>query len=164
MTDFDILRELKRNDERLRLTEVKEVPIVSADTFPVAPLLGGSTGDGTATFTTQFGRYKLMSGLCFFRLTIVGNTRTVAATGDARIGPLPFTSINIANSHTPVTLDTLNNINLLATTVQLTARIPPNTAYIEFVENPDNGAVSLLPASSWAATTAIRVAGWYEVA
>ena len=134
------------------------------DPASFTPLLGGSSTDGTATYTTQFGRYIRMGAVCFFRLTIVGNTRTVAATGDARIGPLPFTAINVTNGHMPVTLDTLNNINLLATTVQLTARIPPNTTYIELIENPDNGAVSLLPAGSWAATTAIRISGWYEIA
>lgn len=128
------------------------------------PIFGGSTGDGSFTYSIQVGRYVRIGNICFFRLALAAATRPSAATGNAQIGPLPFTAYNLTNGHTPVVLDTLEQINLLATTVQLSARVPPNTAAIEFIENPDAGGVSLLPASSWTASTAIRISGWYEVA
>lgn len=128
------------------------------------PTFEGSTSAGSWTYGTQAGRYLRIGWLCFFRLSLGAATRPGAPTGNALITGLPFTSANVTNGHVPVTIDTFDTVNLLATTVQLTARIPPNKTYIEFIENPDNGAVSFLPATSWAATSFIRISGWYEIA
>lgn len=166
----EVLQELQRIDRRVEQVEVIERPgVTGLNTFYLGgtsftPIFGGSTGDGTFTYSIQVGRYLRVGSLCFFRLALAAATRTSAATGDARIGPLPFTSVNVTNAHVPVVLDTLEQINVAATTVQLSARVPPNTAYVEFIENPDAGSVTFLPASVWLATSAIRISGWYEIA
>jgi hypothetical protein len=127
------------------------------------PSFAGSGTAGTWTYSARTGIYHRIGAIVFFRLSLGASARSVAPTGNARITGLPFTSANVSNGHVPVTLDTIDTVNLLATTVQLTARIPPNTTYIEFIEALNNAAPSFLPATSFGAATFIRVSGWYVV-
>ena len=126
----------------------------------------GFAGDSTAgswTYSIQTGFYHRIGTLVFAWGSLAAASRPSAPTGNAIITGLPFTSASGSNRHIPVTLDSISNIDLLATTKQLTARIPPNATRIEFVENPDNASVSFLPATSFGASSIIRFSGWYTI-
>lgn len=127
------------------------------------PTFAGDGTAGTWTYSVQVGHYRRIGPIVFAWGSLAAASRPSAPTGNARITGLPFTSLNVSNGHIPVTLDSIDTVNLLATTVQLTARIPPNAAYIEFIENPDNAGGSFLPATSFGASSIIRFSGWYTI-
>jgi hypothetical protein len=123
----------------------------------------GSTGAGTFTYSVQAGFYTRVGNRCFFNLSIAAATRPGAPSGNAWIIGLPFTSASTANSHSAVAIDTVDQVTLGGTTIQLTARIPPNSTRVEFVEVIAAGS-TLLPATSLTATAFLRVAGHYMIA
>lgn len=171
MTDNPILRMLRENDDRLNQTEVKEVPggipgftsFYAHGTF-VPTYLGTGTA-GVWTYSAQAGFYTRIGNRCFFNLNITAATRPTPPTINARIVGLPFTSDATANSHSPVSLDTVDALTLSGTDVMLTARIPPGAAYIEFIEvlgTAPTAAAALL-ATAFSATATMRVSGSYMV-
>lgn len=172
MSDFDIIKELRQNDARLKMTELKEVPggisgftsFYDQGTF--TPSYQGTGTAGTWAYNIQTGFYTRIGNRCFFNLSVQVGSRSVAPTGDARIIGLPFTSIATANSHSPVDLDTLDSLTLTAGITQLTARVPPSAAYIEFVEvrNVAPTATNLLAATGLGTASTIRISGHYLVA
>jgi hypothetical protein len=123
----------------------------------------GSGTFGSWTYNVQTGFYTRHGNRCLFDINIQAATRPGAPTGNAWIIGLPFTSLSTANSHSPVTLDTIDAVTLGGTTIQLTARIPPNSTRIEFTEIIAAGS-TLLPATSLTATAFLRVAGHYMIA
>lgn len=171
MTDNPILRMLRENDDRLSNTEVKEVPggipgftsFYAHGTF--TPQYEGLTTPGAWTYSVQAGFYTRIGNRCFFNLNITATARGVAPTGAALISHLPFTSDATANSHSPVSLDTIDAVTLSGTIVQLVARIPPGKTYIEFIEvlGTAPSAAGQLLATGFSATATMRVSGSYMV-
>ncbi len=153
------IQDLQDNLERLRKADVGG----AVGTF--TPQYEGFTTPGTWTYSVQAGFYTLISGRCFFNLSLTATARTVGPTGAALISHLPFTSNATANSHSPVVLDTIDAVTLSGTIVQLTARIPPNKTYIEFIEVLGTGpsAAGQLAATGFSATATVRVSGNYLV-
>lgn len=97
MSDFDMIRALKQNDARLRLTEVKEVPggipgfTSFYDSGTWTPAIVGATIAGTFTYAaTRGGTYTRIGDTVFVRGRIAFSAITVAPTGSLKIEGLPF--------------------------------------------------------------------------
>lgn len=159
----DILRMLYDNEERLKQTETKEVPIYTTGTF--TPQYEGFVTAGSWTYSVQNGFYTRIGNRCFFNLSLTAATRPGAPAGAALISHLPFTSDATANSHNVVTLDTIDSVTLTGTIVQLTARIPPGKTYIELIEvlGTAPSAAGALAATGLTATATIRASGHYMI-
>lgn len=130
-----------------------------------APQYEGLTTPGAWTYSVQTGFYTRVGHRCFFQLSLTAGSRPTPPTGAALISHLPFTSAADANSHSPVTLDTLDSITLSGTTMMLTARIPPNKTYIEFIEvlgTAPTAAAQML-ATGFGVAAAVRVSGHYII-
>jgi hypothetical protein len=123
----------------------------------------GSSTAGSWTYSVQAGFWTRIGNRCFFNVSIAAATRPGAPTGNAWIIGLPFTSAADSNSHAAVAIDTADQVTLGGTTIQLTARIPPNGTRVEFVEVIAAGS-TVLPATSLTATAFLRVAGHYIIA
>ncbi len=160
----DMLRILQANEERLKQTETKEVPIYTTGTF--TPSFSGSGTAGVWTYSIQAGFYTRIGNRCLFNLTVSAATRPTPPTGDAWIIGLPFTSNATADSLSPVSLDTILNITLTGTIVQLTARVPINGSRVELIETTGTApaSASTLAATGLTATAFIRIAGHYMIA
>lgn len=130
------------------------------------PSYEGTGTAGTWTYSVRTGFYTRIGNLCFFRLSLTAATRPGAPTGSGVIVGLPFTSDATANSHSAVSLDTIDAVTLSGTIVQLTARVPANATRIDLVEvlGTAPSAAGLLAATGLSATATIRVSGHYMVA
>lgn len=167
----DVIRRMQADDARLRLTELREVPggipgftsFYAVGTF--TPSYEGTGAAGTWTYSVRTGFYTRIGNRVLFNLSLTAATRPVAPTGSGVIVGLPFTSAADANSHSPVTLDTLDALALSGTIVQLTARIPPGTTRIDLLEVLGTGpsVAGLLAATGLSATATIRASGHYMV-
>lgn len=121
MIRFDMIRELKRNDERLRLTEVKEVPGNSGSWTPT--YLGDVT-PGVTTYSVQVGTYTRMGKVILF----TGYVAWTAATGTGgAILSLPFTAENVTNQRFAPALR-INAVTFANAGIE--GLILPNTAYV----------------------------------
>jgi hypothetical protein len=125
----------------------------------------GTAGSWTYGGGIRNGFYTRIGNLCFFRLSLTATARPVAPTGSGVIVGLPFTSAADANSHSPCAIDTIDAITLSGTIVQLTARIPPGTTRIEFVEVTGTAptTTAFLAATGFSATATIRISGHYMI-
>lgn len=137
--------------------------MVAYGTGTFTPTFASSNANGSWTYAQQVGRYTRIGNRVFFQLTVWAASRPGTPTGDAWIAGLPIPSANVTQGHCPVSVDTMDAIDLLAGTRQLSARVPPNSTRIELIENPDNASVSALPATSWGAASIIRIGGSYEI-
>lgn len=164
MSDSDIARQLQRLNLRIGLGEVIERPLSSSGTF--TPAYEGTGTAGSWTYSVQAGFYTRIGNRCFFNLSLTAATRPGAPTGNGVIVGLPFTSDATTNSHSAVTLDTIDAVTLGATNVMLTARIPPNTTRIDLIEVLGTAptVAGFLAATGLSATATIRVAGHYMIA
>lgn len=144
--------------ERLRKADAG----AASGTF--TPGYQGSLTNGSWTYNIQVGIWvRLPGNLCWFTLNIQAATRPGAPTGNAWVIGLPFGSSTTSNSHTAVSIDTVDQVTLGGTTIQLTARIPPSSTRVEFVEVIAAGS-ALLPATALTATAFLRISGTYMIA
>lgn len=136
----------------------------STGTF--APTYEGLTTPGVWTYSEQTGFYTRIGNRCFFNLSLIAATRPNVPAGNGLISQLPFTSAATTGNYSPVTIDSIHAITLGATIVQLTARIPPNATYIEFLEVLGTAptAAGFLVSTALSATAIMRVSGNYIVA
>lgn len=171
MSDSDILRMLMENDRRLSQTETKEVPgnIPGFATFyahgTFTPQFEGRSTPGLWTYSEQVGFYTRIGNRCLFNLSLIATARSSVPAGTALISHLPFTSDVTSGCYSPVTLDSIDAITLSGTIVQLTARIPPNATYMEFLEVTGTApsVASFLAATGITAGAVMRVSGQYMV-
>jgi hypothetical protein len=165
---FDTLEKMVTtlNDLKSRIVDLESVPRTPYKTGIFIPQFEGLTGPGTWTYSAvRSGFYTLIGKTCTFDLSITATARTLAPTGGALITGLPFTSANVANNHAPVTLDTIDNFTLTANTFQLTARIPPNKTYLEFIESIGiaPSVAGLMNSAGIGPTATIRIHGQYTI-
>lgn len=167
----DMIRRMQADDARLRLTELREVPggvpgftsFYDVGTF--TPVFAGSSGGATWTYSVQTGFYTRIGNRCLFNLSLIALTRSGTPLGNAIISGLPFTSDATADSHSPCDLDSISGWTLTGTITQLSARVPPGLAWIEFVENLVTAptTANFLAAGGLGATAFIRASGQYMV-
>lgn len=160
-----------QDNANLSFNDTTNILSINGVPFPVAigtftPTFAGLDGGATWTYSLQTGFYTRIANICLFRLSLTGATRAGTALTAAIISGLPFTSDATANDHSPCDLDTIDTVTLSATCTQLTARVPNNASYIQFVETLGTAPTStgLLAPGAWAPTSTIRVAGQYMVA
>jgi hypothetical protein len=70
------------------------------------PVVFGSSSAGVGTYTTQFGRYKIVDGVCHFTLRVNWTAHT--GTGALRLDGLPRASVNAANYNPALTINAEN--------------------------------------------------------
>jgi hypothetical protein len=169
MSDMQQQRDIAR---RLEQTQVIERPggVTGFTTFydsgTFTPVFKGNGTAGTWAYSVQSGYWERVGRRVSFNLNVGASSRSVAPTGTAIIDGLPFTSLATANSHSAVVIDTMNALTLSATIVQLTARIPPNTTFIELIEVLGTAPTVAggLAATGLGTTPFFRIAGSYLVA
>lgn len=162
--DFDIgvvrrLAELERRFAYLQSVVVN--PGLASGSW--TPTFFGTGTAGVYTYGVQMGRYTRIGNRVFIDLYLSITALPTPPTGNLNIAGLPFTSSAVSNYRATFNLF-YEQINLLATTKQLTGRIAPSVAVIDFIESQDNGAVTFLPSSALGATGVIVGSGNYEVA
>src|SRR5262245_27947743 len=125
MSDLDVLKQLRMADERLRITEVKEVPHFSSSTW--TPTYLGNTTPGVTTYSLQQGTWVRIGNLVIVTGTVVWTAAT--GTGNANFG-LPFTAQNVSNQFFSgsVRVDSVTFANSAPQVV-----ISPNTAFFNLV-------------------------------
>ena len=85
------------------------------------PSFGGSTGNGTISYSFQSGTYTKVGNLVTCAFTIDVDTITANATGDLRILGLPFTPINIAIYRAGGHIANVQNIDVNGTAIMVEA-------------------------------------------
>lgn len=116
------------------------IPLInSADAW--TPTIGGSTGDGTVSYSAHSGYYTRVGGLCLLSGVIAIDTITAAPTGDLQIKGLPVTALNV---------DAARNVGQAWTTglnwgtgkTDVMARIYPNNNYIRVIAGVNDGSMA----------------------
>lgn len=157
MSDFDMIRELRRNDERLRLTEVKEVSggIPGFTSFYAqgtwTPAFSGTLTLGSYTYAAQQGFYTRIGNIVHVYGRIAISAIAVAPTGVMVIFNLPFTCSATTGAFGAVSWGYVSNLNLTAA-AYLTGLINTGESQIRLEENFDNGASGGLPAGNFTNT------------
>jgi len=157
----NLLRKINALEASLARLKVLEAQSFASGSW--TPILQGTGTPGTFTYTVQMGRYVLIGKLCSITFAIHISVVSVAPTGNLTVRTLPFTSVTLTSYNVAIPLS-MENVNVLATTVQLTGRISSNVTFIDFVESGDNIAGSLLPASAISAGTTVVGSFAYETA
>lgn len=151
MIEFDMIRELRRNDERYRLTEVKETPGLTGSWTPTYL---GQTTPGTTTYSVQVGTYTRIGDTIFF----TGYVSWTAATGTGgAILSLPFTAANVSNQRFAVACR-INAITFANAGVE--GLILPNTAFVSLWTPASNVTTTQVAVE---AAGDISYTGWYFV-
>lgn len=121
------------------------------------PVVEGSSTAGTATYTSQVGRYTRIGNRVMFNLTVVYSGHT--GTGNIYITGLPFTSADIVNADSPMSVY-IDGISLTVTNA-VQALFFRDTKIISLQQYPvGGGAASGVPMD---ATGEIRISGQYQV-
>ena len=121
------------------------------------PTVVGLSTAGTATYSTQNGRYTKIGRQVFVEALV--NWSGGTGTGDFAITGLPFT-VNSDLTYPAATIGRINNFALTVGNVMY-ANFEPNTTRISFFEGPTGGgAVSAAP---YDAAAYIMVSGTYTV-
>lgn len=106
------------------------------------PVVQGSSSAGTATYSTQNGRYTKIGNKVFFEVYVNYNSGT--GTGNLRVGGLPFTSV-AAGLYGSVSIGEFNNIALTASNVPA-AEVSSGGTQVEFYQNVvGGGATTAIP-------------------
>ena len=122
------------------------------------PTIVGTGTPGTGTYTNQVGRYTKIGNRVYFQVNIGWSAHT--GTTNMVIGALPFTSANVTNANTAVSVRHSSLTSPASTVVQ--AFISPNVTTITLESVAVAGGISAALAMDTAAT--LTVSGHYEVA
>ncbi len=161
MSDFDMIRELRRNDERLRLTEVKEtvgnIGGFSAffDSGTFTPTFAGSGGGGSFTLLSAVGEWTRVGNRVDVWMHLQMNTFTSAPAGDLWVTNLPFTARNTSGQFYAQAIGYRSNS--LATII--TALVPANTTRVQFY----NTGGALIAASVLGASSELVIGGSFAL-
>jgi hypothetical protein len=135
-------------------------PMPPLKTF--TPTWGGSTTDGTVTYTTQIGKYQLLNGVCEFTITLIISAISAAPTGNLLVKGLPFTPIS--GNTQPISVSYYAGLTLPASRVQLAAEVSDGATSIRLQGLAGGFAGSVLQGSDLGATGAVILSGRYFVA
>lgn len=113
------------------------------------PRLGGSTAEGTQSYTTQVGTYVRIGKICVAQFRVIVNGAwDGSSTGNLRLYDLPFTSRN--SMRAAVNFGYVNNTNLTAAT-QPQAYVESSTTrcafYVRSVTGSANWTVAMIGSS-----------------
>lgn len=137
----DMVRRMRDDDVRLRLTETKETlgGIAGFTSFyatgTYSPTYLGGTTPGATTYTIQQGTWVRLGSLVVATGTVVWSAAT--GTGDAQIS-LPFAAANVANQNFSGSVRPIN-VTFANSTPQV--QIASNTAYFT-LQSPLTNAAS----------------------
>lgn len=132
------------------------------DDIAFTPVLEGSSGAGTPTYTIQNGYYNRVGSLIHYRGTVAISAKG-GMTGSLRIGGFPFTAVNQTNGVEVVPILHLGLTNTASYT-SFAGRMSPNSNKVDIVENGSGQSVSLVPVANAADSTTIQFSGWAAVA
>jgi hypothetical protein len=127
------------------------------DTGTYSPVITGSTGNPTLTYTTQIGRFTQIGDRVDYFIRIAINNISVAGTGDLRIS-LP----SVASNAHPATVS-VNGVDVPGTSVNMMFRTVTGQAYGIIVANQDNAAEQVVPVTAIANGDGILIQGVYFV-
>lgn len=151
----DMLTRLRDNEARLRQTETKETPgdpgfsqFYTTGTF--TPVLAGSTGGGTYTYTVQYGAYTRIGNRCLFNIHITITVITVAPTGVMEITGLPFTSAAGAGNPGGAAITLWQGFTFPAGYTQLMGAIGTSSTVLLFIRGGSNVAAANVAAGELA--------------
>lgn len=99
------------------------------------PTVGGSTGNGTAVYTTQKGLYTKIGRIVQIQIFVEWNTGT--ATGNQTVIGLPFTSNSTTGNYSVLNTYPIN-ISLTALHIA-TSSIPPSASIVNIYQIPTGG-------------------------
>src|ERR1700687_4699327 len=100
------------------------------------PALGGSSSNGTVTYTQQTGNYILKGNEVTFWGRVTISAVSASPTGNAQIQGLPFAASNIAGLRPPVRFSRWTQISLTsASFTEFAGEIIQNTATITLLNN-----------------------------
>lgn len=137
---------------------------VVSGTFTPTLLDDSLSASESQTYSTQAGFYHKVGKLVFFRIAlIVTSLGTLTTTQRARIGGLPFTSENVANSGTAVYVGSAAALDLAATAA-LTGIIAANVDYIALSKWSATAGTANLTIAEVSADATLQLAGWYVAA
>ena len=157
---IELIRRLDALERRLK--DLERMEAGTSGTF--TPAYGGTSTNGSITYTTQSGTYWRVGSLCYIRLRLVINVLTTAPTGTLLITGLPFTVTNAAAT----VYDTLevwhSSLNVTNATTDVVAIATPNGTRLEIWECTDAIAAVGVNAANIVAATQLMVSGWFTIA
>jgi hypothetical protein len=121
------------------------------------PTFGGSTADGTHTYDAQFGYWRRIGNLVWFKVYIGKTASSVAASGTICIRGLPFTALN-ANGEGGFASSYYDGV---PATGGISGSIPINTKFIN-LWNQTSGSTASGPVTSISASAHVTISGVYE--
>jgi hypothetical protein len=121
------------------------------------PTVAGTTTAGTASYTTQLGRYTKIGNMVYFNVYLIYSSGN--GTGSLKINGLPFTSNSTANNLRPITTY-VDSITLSASNFA-TAYISNNVTSISFSQSPVGGGGGA--GVSYDGTGEMLLSGQYEI-
>lgn len=127
------------------------------DTGTYSPVITGSTGNPTLTYTTQVGRYTRIGDRVDYFVRIVINAITVAGSGDLRIS-LP----SAANNAHPATIS-LSGVDVPGTPINVHFLTTTGQAYGLILATQDNAAAQITAVTALANGDGIIIQGVYFV-
>jgi hypothetical protein len=127
--------------------------------WPVSPVVEGSSTSGTGTSATGVGRYTRIGNTVFFTAYVTYTTHT--GTGNLQIGDLPFTPAASAFYGVSVYTDRINT----TAGIGMSALIGNSSTKIRLysLRDDDTPLDITMADNSDAQTHAIAVSGWYQV-
>ncbi len=129
------------------------------------PTLAGSVTPGTFTYTIQQGYWTRVGDIVFYNGIVTASAISVAPTGSVNIAGLPFVSSVAANNFNSVALGFINAFTIVATTVQVTAFVNPNSSRIEVFESLGLAptVATPMPVASFTANSSLMFSGMLKV-
>lgn len=126
------------------------------------PVLRGSSTAGSNTYTAQAGRYFKIGKFVYVsgRVAISGAVGGTMA-GTMQISGLPFTSYNAEEVYSGISIATLSNVSLTAST-QLAGQVINNSTVINLIERGASGDTAITSTAKFGSNFEIRFSACYE--
>ena len=124
-----------------------------------------TNGDFAPTYNTQFGQYTRVADLVFFDILLDFDTNAyTTASGNIRIGGLPFTASSGNNGTWPVMVSRHSLVNLAGGRTQVGGEVASGQTFLQLFQSGDEVASSALTAGNFVASTSnfvLRMSGFY---
>ncbi len=124
-----------------------------------------TNGDFVPTYNTQFGQYTRVADLVYFDILLDFDTNAyTTASGNIRIGGLPFTSRSGNNGTWAVTVSRHSLVDLASGLTQVGGEVAGGQTFLQLFQSGDAVASSALAIANFAASTSnfvLRMSGFY---